>query len=86
MRWRIRAAVENRVVGTTPNDENWRRLCQTCQHFQSDPRLLEALIPGLVSFGSGNASVCADDGLCLHHARYVAASAGCVSYQPQTHG
>ena len=86
MRWRIRAPVESGVIGRTAGDETARRRCRTCQHFQSDPRLLETLIPGLITFGSGNASVRADDGLCQHHARFVAADSGCVGYEPRTRG
>jgi hypothetical protein len=86
MRWRFRAAVESRTNGSSANDEAGQGQCRTCRHFRSDPRLIEALTPGLVSFGSGDASVRADDGLCLHHARYVAANAGCESYEPRTKG
>ena len=83
MRWRLGAAAESRTTGSSANDEARQGHCRTCRNFQSDPRLFEALTPGLVSFGSGDASVRADDGLCLHHGRYVAANAGCTSYQPQ---
>lgn len=86
MRWRFPAVIENRAVGRSPSGETEQRRCQNCRHFQNDPRLLEAAIPGLVSFGSGNASVRADDGLCLHHARYVAANAGCPMYGRRTDG
>jgi hypothetical protein len=72
MRWRFRAPVANDQTGGH---------CRTCRQFLNDPRQFEALTPGLVSFGSGNASVRADDGLCQHHARYVAASAGCTSFE-----
>jgi hypothetical protein len=86
MRWSFDAAVESRTRGRTANHEIAHGHCRTCRHFQNDPRFLEALIPGLVSFGSGNASVRADDGLCEHHARYAAANAGCTSYQARTPG
>jgi hypothetical protein len=58
--------------------------CSTCRHFVNDPRIVEPLTPGLVSFGSGDASVRADDGLCLLHERYVDAQAGCSHYETGT--
>jgi hypothetical protein len=80
-----RAAAGTGAAQAAPDDEEMRPLCQNCRHFQNDPRLLEASIPGLISFGSGNASVRADDGICLHHSRYVAADSGCSRFQLPTH-
>ena len=56
------------------------RSCAACSHFRSDPRELEASIPGLRSFGSGYASVRADDGLCTVHDRYLSAASFCASF------
>jgi hypothetical protein len=54
--------------------------CAACAHFRSDPRELEARIPGLRSFGSGFAAVRADDGLCMLHGRYLASSSHCARF------
>jgi hypothetical protein len=56
------------------------RRCGDCVHFRNDPDFLESSFPGLTSFSSGYASVCADDGLCAHHDRYLAASATCAEF------
>jgi len=42
---------------------------------------IERFVPGLRSFGSGFASVRADDGLCLRHGRYLAASSFCADFR-----
>jgi hypothetical protein len=56
------------------------RRCGKCVHFRNDPAFLELSFPGLTSFSSGYASVCADDGLCARHDRYLAASATCAEF------
>jgi hypothetical protein len=55
--------------------------CAACVHFQADPLAIERFVPGLRSFGSGFASVRADDGLCLRHGRYLAASSFCADFR-----
>jgi hypothetical protein len=57
-----------------------RGQCGRCVHFRNDPAYLEAAIAGLSSLSSGNASVRADDGLCLRHDRYLSARAGCADF------
>jgi len=54
--------------------------CANCRHFRSDPRELEARIPGLLTFGSAHASVRADDGLCVVHDRYLSAASSCATF------
>lgn len=56
------------------------RRCGACTHFRNDPAFLESTFPGLTSFSSGYASVCADDGVCARHDRYLAASATCADF------
>jgi hypothetical protein len=56
--------------------------CGSCGHFRNDPSYLEAAIPGLASLSSGDASVRADDGLCLRHDRYLSARASCKDFTP----
>jgi len=56
--------------------------CATCVHFCSEPLDLENAIAGLRSFGSGFASVRADDGLCVLHDRYLSAAAHCARHSP----
>jgi hypothetical protein len=57
--------------------------CGSCGNFRNDPAYLEAVIPGLSSLSSGDASVRADDGLCLHHDRYLSARASCADFTPE---
>lgn len=40
-------------------------------------------MPGLASFGSGAASVRAQDGLCLRHDLYLSGVSGCPDHAPQ---
>jgi hypothetical protein len=56
------------------------RACGFCVHFRDDPTYLEAAFKGLLSFGSGWASVRGDDGLCLRHDRYLGAKACCADF------
>ena len=60
--------------------------CGSCGHFRNDPAYLEAAIPGLASLSSGDASVRADDGLCLRHDRYLSARASCADFTPAERG
>jgi hypothetical protein len=57
--------------------------CGDCIHFRNDPAFLESSFPGLTSFSSGYASVCADDGMCARHGRYLSASASCAEFTPR---
>ena len=54
--------------------------CGNCGHFRNDRAYLEAAMPGLTSMSSGDASVRADDGLCLRHDRYLSARASCADF------
>jgi hypothetical protein len=54
--------------------------CGSCRHFRNDAAYLEATMPGLASFGSGDASARADDGVCLRHDRYLSARASCNDF------
>jgi hypothetical protein len=58
------------------------RECRRCAHFRDDPAAIEALVTGLTSFGSGYGSARADDGLCLHHQRYLSGRASCPDFDP----
>ena len=55
--------------------------CGNCGHFRNDRAYLEAAIPGLTSMSSGDASVRADDGVCLRHDRYLSARASCADFR-----
>jgi hypothetical protein len=57
-----------------------RGRCGSCVHFRNDAAYLEAATPGLASFGSADASVRADDGLCTRHDRYASARARCADF------
>jgi len=57
--------------------------CARCVHFERDPLAIEAAVPGLSAMSSGFASVRGDDGLCLHHQRFVSADASCASFSPR---
>jgi len=54
--------------------------CGACRHFRNDPAYLEAALPGLSSLSSADASVRAEDGLCLRHDRYLSARACCSDF------
>jgi len=56
------------------------QICARCAHFRCDPRELEAHIPGLLTFGSADASVRADDGLCVVHDLYLSAASSCANF------
>ena len=64
-------------MGVGRGDERW---CGYCAHFRNDRAYLEAAIPGLTSMSSGDASVRADDGICLRHDRYLSARASCADF------
>jgi hypothetical protein len=51
--------------------------CGTCRYFDNQPETFERTFPGLVSFGSGHASVRDDDGLCRLHDRYLSIRSSC---------
>jgi len=57
-----------------------RGRCGSCVHFRNDAAYLEAATPGLTSFGSADASVRADDGLCSRYDRDASARAGCADF------
>lgn len=56
--------------------------CGRCVSFRNDRAYLEAAMPGLASMSSGDASVRADDGICLRHDRYLSAWASCADFMP----
>jgi hypothetical protein len=64
------------------NDEQPSGRCGDCTYFRNDPAFLEAAFSGLSSLSSGYASVVTDDGLCLHHDRYLGARWGCADFTP----
>jgi hypothetical protein len=60
-----------------------REQCGRCASFRNDRAYLEAAMPGFSSMGSGDASVRADDGICLRHDRYLSARASCADFTPR---
>jgi hypothetical protein len=69
------------LAGLDPvNVREPRGNCSSCRHFRNDPRELEKAFPGLTSLGSGDGSTRAQDGLCLRHDRYLAASSICADF------
>jgi hypothetical protein len=65
------------VTASAPQVEH----CRDCRHFRNDPGYLEGAFPGLASLSSGYASVRANDGICLRHDRYLAASSSCRDFE-----
>ena len=61
-------------------DQRERR-CGRCVSFRNDRAYLEAVMPGLTSMSSGDASVRADDGVCERHDRYLSARASCADFR-----
>jgi hypothetical protein len=56
--------------------------CFACVHFRNDAKFLEAAFGGLTSLSSGFGSVRGDDGICLHHDRYLSARSSCSEFTP----
>lgn len=54
--------------------------CGGCAHFRNDAAFLEAAFAGLASLSSGHASVRGEDGICLRHDRYLAATSWCRDF------
>jgi hypothetical protein len=54
--------------------------CANCRHFNGHPLDIEAALPGLSSLSSAYAAVRSNDGICVLHDRYVAASSLCAGY------
>ncbi len=58
------------------------RCCGACAQFRNDAAFLEAAFAGLSSLSSGSGSVRGEDGLCLRHDRYLAATSWCGDFAP----
>jgi|HubBroStandDraft_1064217.scaffolds.fasta_scaffold743871_1 hypothetical protein len=58
--------------------------CRTCRHFRNDAKYLEAAFAGLTSLSSASGSARSDDGICLHHDRYLSARSSCSDFSPVT--
>lgn len=56
--------------------------CGTCIHFRNDASYLEAAFAGLTSLSSAQSSTRADDGICVHHDRYLGARCTCPDFSP----
>jgi hypothetical protein len=54
--------------------------CGVCAHFRNDAGFLEAAFAGLASLSSGHGSVRGEDGVCLHHERYLMATSCCGDF------
>lgn len=61
-------------------DHRGRYACGRCDHFSTDPALLERELPGLAVFSSAAAAIRADDGLCLKHNRIINGQRRCASF------
>jgi hypothetical protein len=59
-----------------------RRECRSCAHFRNDAAFIEAAFAGLTSLSSAFGSVRSDDGICLHHDRYLSARSCCRDFSP----
>jgi hypothetical protein len=56
--------------------------CRNCAHFRNDAHYLESVLKGLTSLSSGFGSTRGEDGLCLRHDRFAAASSSCGMFEP----
>jgi hypothetical protein len=54
--------------------------CGVCRHFRGDAQTVEAMLPGLLSFGSGFASVRGTDGICRLRDIMVPSAATCARF------
>jgi hypothetical protein len=57
--------------------KQYGQTCGSCRHFDNTPATFEREFPGLPSFGSGNASVRDDDGICRLHDRHLSTRSSC---------
>lgn len=58
--------------------------CASCHFFSAAAADIESQLPGLRILSSAYAAVRADDGLCRHHERYIAAASVCDAFQART--
>jgi len=54
--------------------------CRPCDHFCTDPRRIEAELPGLSALSSAHGSVRARDGLCVWHQRIINGRRRCAQF------
>jgi hypothetical protein len=54
--------------------------CGSCRHFDNTPASFEREFPGLPSFGSADASVRDEDGICRLHDRHLSARSSCEQH------
>jgi hypothetical protein len=57
--------------------------CASCAYFRNDPAYIEQAMPGLITMGSGYASVRAQDGICARHERYLSERSSCADHLPR---
>ncbi len=60
--------------------------CAGCAHFEADPALVEAALPGLRTLASAYSSVCAGAGLCALHDLFVSPWKGCGDFEKRAAG
>jgi hypothetical protein len=60
--------------------------CGACRQFANDGTSLETAFPGLVTMGSGFASVRANDGVCKLRGIYLSDRAGCMRFEARRDG
>ena len=59
-----------------------RAACARCRFFADAPSVLESEIAGLAVMSSAYASVCAGDGVCRVHHRYLSRTSHCADFAP----
>jgi hypothetical protein len=78
--WMSDAAATIEANKDSINAPRVARECRNCVHFRNDGRYLERVFQGLNTMSSGDASVRAEDGVCLRHDRYLSARASCGDF------
>ena len=70
----------NGIVLLSVAENATARLCRDCRHREHDSRVLEAMIPGLASFGSAFSASVGDSRLCRLRDRLVSPRDSCAQF------
>jgi hypothetical protein len=69
-------------MNTRPATASVDHVCGACRHCEHDRHVLEAAIPGLISFGSGFGASVGETRLCRRHDRLISPNDSCGEFEP----
>ncbi|SAL40532.1 hypothetical protein AWB64_04315 [Caballeronia sordidicola] len=73
----------NAIAAQTLADNTATRLCRNCRHREHDRAALEAMIPGLGSFGSAFGASLGESRLCRLRDQLVSPRDSCAQFSEQ---